>query len=97
MLLSLLFHSFAKAYQDGGNFFILLIITDGVINDMPQTKIAIINVSVKLCRYSLESFSFVLWSNDRSIALILYCRLLACPWLSLLLVLETPISTVNNF
>lgn len=40
---------FASAYQDGGNFFVLLIITDGVINDMPQTKAAIVNVS-ETCR-----------------------------------------------
>lgn len=29
---------FAEAYQDGSQYFILLIITDGVITDMPQTK-----------------------------------------------------------
>jgi hypothetical protein len=29
---------FAETYQDGSQYFILLIVTDGVITDMPQTK-----------------------------------------------------------
>jgi hypothetical protein len=29
---------FAETFQDGSQYFILLIITDGVISDMPQTK-----------------------------------------------------------
>ncbi|KAJ1524849.1 hypothetical protein ONE63_009717 [Megalurothrips usitatus] len=36
---------FAEAYQNGSQYFILLIITDGVITDMPQTKQAIIRAS----------------------------------------------------
>lgn len=28
---------FARSYEDGNNYFILLILTDGVISDMPQT------------------------------------------------------------
>ncbi|XP_026810821.1 copine-5-like isoform X1 [Rhopalosiphum maidis] len=36
---------FAQAYQDGSQYFILLIITDGVITDMFHTKQAIINAS----------------------------------------------------
>jgi len=36
---------FAETYQDGSQYFILLIITDGVITDMPQTKQAIIKAS----------------------------------------------------
>lgn len=28
---------FASVYKDGSNYFILLILTDGVITDMPQT------------------------------------------------------------
>lgn len=31
--------------QDGSQYFVLLIITDGVISDMAQTKEAIVNVS----------------------------------------------------
>lgn len=31
--------------QDGTQYFVLLIITDGVISDMAQTKEAIVNVS----------------------------------------------------
>ena len=35
---------FATAYQTGTHYFVLLIITDGVITDMPQTKEAIVQV-----------------------------------------------------
>ncbi|XP_069101627.1 copine-8-like [Argopecten irradians] len=34
---------FATAVTDGSNYFVLLIITDGVITDMPQTMQAIVN------------------------------------------------------
>ncbi|KAK7791864.1 hypothetical protein R5R35_000911 [Gryllus longicercus] len=36
---------FAQAYQDGSHYFVLLIITDGIINDMAKTKQAIINAA----------------------------------------------------
>ena len=36
---------FASAMRDGSNYFVLLIITDGVITDMPQTVQAIISAS----------------------------------------------------
>ncbi|KAJ9597918.1 hypothetical protein L9F63_011205, partial [Diploptera punctata] len=36
---------FAETYQDGSQYFILLIITDGVITDLPQTKQAIVRAS----------------------------------------------------
>ncbi|XP_070558372.1 copine-8-like isoform X2 [Ptychodera flava] len=36
---------FAAAYPDGSNYFILLIITDGIISDMDQTKAAIVSAS----------------------------------------------------
>lgn len=36
---------YAAAVEDGSQYFILLIITDGVISDMAQTKEAIVNVS----------------------------------------------------
>ncbi|XP_038067467.1 copine-8-like isoform X1 [Patiria miniata] len=36
---------FAQAYMDGSNYFILLVITDGVISDMEMTKDAIISAS----------------------------------------------------
>lgn len=36
---------YASAVQDGSQYFVLLIITDGVISDMAQTKEAIVNVS----------------------------------------------------
>lgn len=37
---------FAKTYTDGSQYFILLIITDGVITDMAQTKQAVVSASV---------------------------------------------------
>ncbi|KAH9489380.1 Copine-8 [Bulinus truncatus] len=36
---------FAAAVRDGSEYFVLLIITDGIITDMPQTKAAIVNAS----------------------------------------------------
>ncbi|CAK9295450.1 unnamed protein product [Gordionus sp. m RMFG-2023] len=36
---------FASSYRDGSNYFILLIITDGIISDMPMTKEALVNAS----------------------------------------------------
>lgn len=36
---------FAQAIQDGSQYFVLLIITDGVITDMQQTQQAIVNAS----------------------------------------------------
>ncbi|KAH9363687.1 hypothetical protein HPB48_022221 [Haemaphysalis longicornis] len=36
---------FARKYCDGTSYFVLLIITDGVISDMPQTKKAIVQAS----------------------------------------------------
>lgn len=36
---------YATTEQDGSQYFVLLIITDGVISDMAQTKEAIVNVS----------------------------------------------------
>ena len=36
---------FAQAFQDGQQYFVLLIITDGIITDMEQTKWSIINAS----------------------------------------------------
>ena len=38
-------YRFASAYTDGSHYFVLLIITDGVITDMQQTKAAIVAVS----------------------------------------------------
>ncbi len=36
---------FAQAYQDGSQYFVLLILTDGIITDMDQTKMSIIEAS----------------------------------------------------
>lgn len=40
---------YAAAVQDGSQYFVLLIITDGVISDMAQTKEAIVNVRMLSC------------------------------------------------
>merc|ERR1712012_520489 len=37
--------SIARQFKDGSQYFILLIITDGIITDMPQTKKAIVSAS----------------------------------------------------
>lgn len=41
--------------KDGSQYFVLLIITDGVISDMAQTKESIVNVraAVNICKYSM--------------------------------------------
>ena len=36
---------FAQAYQDGRQYFVLLILTDGIITDFEETKSAIVNAS----------------------------------------------------
>uniref|UniRef100_A0A674PAU0 Copine Va n=1 Tax=Takifugu rubripes TaxID=31033 RepID=A0A674PAU0_TAKRU len=46
---------YAAAMQDGSQYFVLLIITDGVISDMAQTKEAIVNVTC-LCETILLLF-----------------------------------------
>ena len=43
---------FAAQRRDGNDYFILLIITDGIITDMPQTCEAIVNVSPLLLQIS---------------------------------------------
>ncbi|XP_059573099.1 copine-5 isoform X3 [Alligator mississippiensis] len=40
---------YATAVQDGSQYFVLLIITDGVISDMAQTKEAIVNLNYYWC------------------------------------------------
>lgn len=44
--MSVLFCRYAASVKDGSQYFILLIITDGVISDMAQTKESIVNVSI---------------------------------------------------
>ena len=44
MYINMIFR-FAAAKRNGDEYFILLIITDGIITDMPQTCEAIVNVS----------------------------------------------------
>lgn len=37
---------YAASVKDGSQYFVLLIITDGVISDMDQTKESIVNVRI---------------------------------------------------
>lgn len=36
---------FAQSHQDGNNYFVLLIITDGIISDLPETRKALVHAS----------------------------------------------------
>ena len=45
ILTFLLFFRYASSVKDGSQYFVLLIVTDGVISDMAQTKESIVNVS----------------------------------------------------
>lgn len=63
-LVLLLLTSLAQQTDDGSQYFILLILTDGIICDMPQTKAAVVNVSGSLC-FSLF-FKGMVNTNSRS-------------------------------
>ncbi len=52
---------YAAAVQDGSQYFVLLIITDGVISDMAQTKEAIVNVRTD--HFTLSSLCIGLFLN----------------------------------
>lgn len=54
---------FAAAVQDGSQYFVLLIITDGIITDMQQTQQAIVNVIICICINlgRIELLNFVLF------------------------------------
>ena len=41
---SVFVHRYAASVKDGSQYFVLLIITDGVISDMAQTRESIVNV-----------------------------------------------------
>uniref|UniRef100_A0A9J8A7N9 Copine Va n=2 Tax=Cyprinus carpio TaxID=7962 RepID=A0A9J8A7N9_CYPCA len=47
---------YAAAVQDGSQYFVLLIITDGVISDMAQTKEAIVNIVLLLAERDIVQF-----------------------------------------
>lgn len=55
------FHCFryASSVKDGSQYFVLLIVTDGVISDMAQTKESIVNVS--------RGHSVLGWLSDRMV------------------------------
>ncbi|MBN3283295.1 CPNE8 protein, partial [Polyodon spathula] len=62
---------YAAAVQDGSQYFILLIITDGVISDMAQTKEAIVS--------SLRAAAF---STEKTITLLTAPNLMSAAWLT---------------
>ena len=47
---------FAASYKDGSNYFILLILTDGIITDMPQT--IQVKINFKTCKIINQPFCF---------------------------------------
>lgn len=56
---------YAASVKDGSQYFVLLIITDGVISDMAQTKESIVNVSLrqKCSILDLIPFSFLFFES----------------------------------
>lgn len=52
---------FASAIQDGSQYFVLLIITDGIITDMQQTQQAIVNVIILFSIWPTILYYIVLW------------------------------------
>lgn len=50
---------YAASVKDGSQYFILLIITDGVISDMAQTKESIVNVSIPSLTFTEDQSAFV--------------------------------------
>ena len=52
---------YAASVKDGSQYFMLLIVTDGVISDMAQTKESIVNVS--------RSHSVLGWLNESMVLL----------------------------
>lgn len=57
--LSILMCRYAASVKDGSQYFVLLIITDGVISDMAQTKESIVNVSI--FPVALNTTNSMLW------------------------------------
>lgn len=53
MILCVFVCRYAASVKDGSQYFVLLIITDGVISDMAQTKESIVNVRISTVAVSL--------------------------------------------
>lgn len=56
--------SSAATVLDGSQYFVLLIITDGVISDMAQTKEAIVNVRPSWCHWGGWWHSWMLGAGN---------------------------------
>lgn len=59
--------SLAQQTDDGSQYYILLILTDGIICDMPQTKAAVVNVSLS-STYFINHFALKLQSKFEILA-----------------------------
>ena len=60
---------FAQGHPDGSHYFVLLILTDGVISDMQNTKASIVAVSTKativsIWLTSLNLYIFSIFKTD---------------------------------
>ena len=67
---------FAQAKRDGSEYFVLLIITDGIITDMPQTTEAIVRVRPLDIICTLLVFPLFSHSWQQVIHLFLVCQML---------------------
>ena len=66
---------FAQAKRDGSEYFVLLIITDGIITDMPQTTEAIVRVRPLDIIYTLLVFPLFSHSQQQVIHFLLVCQM----------------------
>jgi len=53
----------SNAGQPGGNYFILLILTDGIITDMHQTCEAIVNVSIMMHSFVITAVTVIVFGS----------------------------------
>ena len=65
-IITICFYRFAQEYRAGSHYFVLLILTDGIITDMPMTKQAIINVSafIVICRFIIPKKYVLIHQNS---------------------------------
>lgn len=55
---------YAASVKDGSQYFVLLIITDGVISDMAQTKESIVNVRL----FAILLHLFCIYCQDHTVS-----------------------------
>ena len=64
VILCILMGRYAASVKDGSQYFVLLIITDGVISDMAQTKESIVNVSIFPIALNISNTTGVVNAHD---------------------------------